>query len=222
MVRCSQILNGQRTFYAAYVVGLKRAQRPYKVGKKVAEVALVVRTASGSKLMGIDALSNEKPSDAELARFKVPLDPEEVRKQLRALERAFANDADLFEQEEMEQRHAQESKAEEKRAQQEAAEAAAREERERREAEREEVRRRMQEKMKDGETEQWWLQYKHADGGKARELAKLKARLKRFEKIARDSEQAGERENAARLAEQAREKIKDLEEGAAEEEGEGE
>ena len=48
-----------------------------------------MRTASGSKLMGIDALSNEKPTDAELAKFKLPLEPEEVRKKLRALERAF-------------------------------------------------------------------------------------------------------------------------------------
>ena len=54
MVRCAQLLNGTRTFYAAYVVGIKRTPRPYKLGKKVAEVALQVRITSGSMLMGID------------------------------------------------------------------------------------------------------------------------------------------------------------------------
>lgn len=43
MVRCSQIFNGTRTFYAAFVIGIKRATRPYKVGKKVAEVVLQAR-----------------------------------------------------------------------------------------------------------------------------------------------------------------------------------
>ena len=94
MVRCAQLLNGSRTFYAAYVTGIKRTPRPYKLGKKVAEVALQVRTASGTKLMGIDALSNEKPTDSELARFKLPLEPEEVRKKLRGLERSFAQVGD--------------------------------------------------------------------------------------------------------------------------------
>lgn len=39
---------------------------------------------------------------------QLPLDPEEVRKKLRALERAFAQDASLFEEEEMMQRREQE------------------------------------------------------------------------------------------------------------------
>ncbi|KAL3908826.1 MAG: hypothetical protein SGPRY_009649 [Prymnesium sp.] len=186
--------------------------------------------------MGIDALSNEKLTDAELSRFKVirsahpplsatlwtsnlpqptsPNYPEEVRKKLRALERAFAQDASLFEEEEMMQRREQEIgpqsplgpfveyRAATKRAQEEANEQAAREETARREKEREEVRRKLQERMTQNDSDQWWLQYKPG-GGKARELAKWRARLKRFQKIANASVAEGEQENAKRLAKQA-------------------
>ena len=69
----------------------------------------------------------------------------------------------------------------------------------------------MQDKMTQQDSEQWWLQYKKVDGGKARELAKWRARLRRFEKIAEASAADGERANAERLANQAREKIESLE-----------
>uniref|UniRef100_A0A7S3EUI1 Uncharacterized protein n=1 Tax=Haptolina ericina TaxID=156174 RepID=A0A7S3EUI1_9EUKA len=212
---------GVRTFYAAYVIGIKRVPRPYKLGKKVAEVALQVRTSSGSRLLGMDALSNEMPLPQELSRFKVPLQPEEVRKKLRGLERAFAQDAELFEAEELERRRQQETRAELKREEQIRREQAADEERERREQEREEVRRRLEQK-KQVESDQWWLHFKSKPGGKEREIAKWRARLKRFEAIAANSSAEGEKANATKLATQAREKIDSLlaaEEEQQEEEG---
>lgn len=56
--------------------------------------------------------------------------------------------------------------------------------------------------MTQNDSDQWWLQYKPG-GGKARELAKWRARLKRFQKIANASVAEGEQENAKRLAKQA-------------------
>ena len=49
------------------------------------------------------------------------------------------------------------------------------------------------------------------NGLSAREIAKVKARLMRFRKIASTSEAEGERQNALRLAEQAEEKLRTLE-----------
>ena len=77
--------------------------------------------------------------------------------------------------------------------------------RERKEREREEVRRKAAAHKPD--TEAWWLNYGTAAGGKEREMAKLKARLARFRKIAEGSTAEGERENAARLAKQAGDKL---------------
>ena len=63
------------------------------------------------------------------------------------------------------------------------------------------------------ESEAWWLQYTRAEAGdKQREIAKLKARILRFQKIANSSTAEGERENAQRLAEQAQAKLQSLEE----------
>ena len=64
--------------------------------------------------------------------------------------------------------------------------------------------------------DQWWLKYPSTGEGKQRELGKWRARLKRFEKIVQTSEASGEKENAERLAAQARLKISQLEEALAE------
>jgi len=59
--------------------------------------------------------------------------------------------------------------------------------------------------------EAWWLSYQNKGAGdKQREIAKLKARLLRFKKIAESSTAGGERENALRLAAQAEEKLNSL------------
>jgi hypothetical protein len=96
-----------------------------------------------------------------------------------------------------------------------AADRQAEEERERREREKEELRRRQADKTAGGgDSEQWWLQYNVTLGdASGREVAKWKARLSRFSKIAKSSVSAGERDNATRLAEQARLKIEQLEGG---------
>ena len=85
----------------------------------------------------------------------------------------------------------------------------AEEEEERKERAREEARRRAA-MGKQQETEAWWLQYRGKEGDKSREIAKLKARLARFKKIAEATEAEGERENAMRLAEQAEQKLMSL------------
>ena len=176
----------------------------------MAEVALQVRTHAGVRLQGMDALSNEPPRDDELARFKVPLVAEEVRKKLRSLQRAFQQDAELFEEEELARRRENEERQELKRAEQARREEMERIERARREREREEVRRKAQARQA-GETEQWWLVYQDKGGGTQREIAKVRSRLKRFEAIAKNSTAEGEKANADRLAEQARQKLAQLE-----------
>lgn len=208
LVRVSQLINGNRTFYAAYVVGVKRAPRPYKLGPKIAEVALQVRTQTGSRLIGLDALSNEPTSDGELAKFRVPLDPETVRKKLRSLQRAMQEESGLFEEEELKRRVEMDERLREKREEEARAKMLEEEERERKERERDEVRRRAAANKPD--TEAWWLKYNNKAGDKQREIAKLKARLGRFRKIAASSTADGERENAQRLAEQAEEKLQRL------------
>jgi hypothetical protein len=162
----------------------------------------------GNRLVDLTALSNAQPTDAELGRFKVPLEPEAVRKKMRSLQRAMQEDADLFAEEELRERAEQEERMRARREEEAAAAAAAEEERERKEREREEIRRRAQAGKAD--TEQWWLKYTTKDGGKEREIAKLKARLTRFNKIAKTTEAEGERENALRLARQAQEKLESL------------
>ena len=92
----------------------------------------------------------------------------------------------------------------------------AQEGRERKEREREELQQRAARKAP-GNEEQWWLKFQKTDkGDKERELAKWKARLMRFEKIAASSSAEGEQANARRLAEQAQTKIASLEAQAAE------
>merc|ERR1740130_1101853 len=83
-------------------------------------------------------------------------------------------------------------------------------ERDRKEQEKDEVRRRAAAKSAD--SEQWWLKYQHKGEGKERDIAKWKARLKRFLKIAESTTESGECANAKKLAEQARTKIAALEE----------
>ena len=98
-----------------------------------------------------------------------------------------------------------------KREQEARAKAYAEEERERKERERDEVRRRAAANKQP--TEAWWLQYNKGGDDKQREIAKLKARLLRFQKIAESSTADGERENAQRLAEQTELKLSTLTEG---------
>ena len=69
------------------------------------------------------------------------------------------------------------------------------------------------------DSEQWWLKYQHKGEGKERDIAKWKARLKRFVKIMESSGEAGERANATKLAEGARAKIATLEAQLADEQG---
>ena len=90
------MVNGARTFFVGYVIGLKRASQPYKLGKKVVELSMQarlrlfiskptsltpqptlsqVRTHNGVRLTGFDTLSNNPPPDGELDQLKQPLDP---------------------------------------------------------------------------------------------------------------------------------------------------
>ena len=209
LVRCSQLINNSRTFYVAYVMGTKHTNRFYRVKDKSTDIALVVRTQVGSRLVGIDALSNEPITESELLKFKVPLDPDQVRKKIRSLQRAMQEDAELFKEEELKQRYEQEERLRAKREEEARAKAAAEEAAERKEREREEVRKRAAGQMK-GNEEQWWLQYTNKAGDKEREIAKVRARLLRFRKIAESSTAEGERENAVRLAEQAEAKLAQL------------
>jgi hypothetical protein len=208
LVRISQMINGKRSFYAAYVMEVKRAQRPYRLGDQICDVALKVRTQTGNRLIGIDALSNAPCTEPELGRFKVPLDPEAVRKKMRTLQRAMQEDSDLFEEQELRERAEQQAAAEKKREDEARARAAAEAEKERREREKEEVRRRQAAHREDSDA--WWLQYQTKAGDKEREIGKLKARLARFQKIVATSEAEGERVNAQRLAEQAQGKLDSL------------
>ena len=232
LVRCSQILNGVRTFFAGYVTDIKRTARPYKLGQRVAEVALQVRTRTGTRLVDLTALSNVECTAKELEQFKVPLDPVLVRKKARSLQRAMQEESNLFEEEELRRRQEKEEQLRLKREEDARAREREEEERERKERERDEVRRRAAAPQK--ETEAWWLQYQTKAGDKDREIAKVKSRLARFKKIAASSTSKGERDNAFRLAQQAEAKLNSLmaeneendgaggEDGEAAEDGEGE
>ena len=151
-------------------------------------------------------------TDVELKRFKVPLDEEAVRKKMRSLQRAMQDESQLFEEEELRRRMEQEERLRQQRESEAHAKAAAEEERERKERERDEVRRKAAANTAQKEAgEAWWLQYQNKGAGnKEREIAKLKARLARFQKIAESSTAEGERENAMRLAAQAQDKLDTL------------
>ena len=211
LVRCSQLVNNVRTYYVGYVMQVKRAPRPYKLGQKIADVALMVRTHIGNRLVGLDALSNESISSAEMGRFKVPLDPEAVRKKILSLQRAMQEDANLFEEDDMKRRYEQEerlrrSREEEKRkAEKEEAEKAGKE------RDRDEARRRASAQKQQESTEAWWLSTSAISPATRRARSPRSARLMRFRKIASTSEVEGERQNALRLAEQAEEKLRTLE-----------
>ncbi len=225
LVRCSQLVNGTRTFYAGYVLGVKRLPRSYRIriskdNEKVTDVALQVGTKTGNRLVGLDALSNEQPTDEELGRFRFPVDPVRVREKIRSLQRAMQDHAELFEEEELRARAEQEARLREKLEEEERLRRVEEEARERKEREREEMRRRAAAHKPD--TEAWWLKYGAASsaGDKQREIGKLKARLQRFNKIASTSTAEGERENAERLAKQAAAKLETLQ--AAEQAAEAE
>jgi len=220
IVRCAQIINGSRTFYAAYVMGIKRAPRPYKVGSRITDIMFQVRTQTGNRLVDITAISNVTCTDLELSRFKVPLDPEEVRKKIRGLQQAMRDESEHFEAEDLRIRQELEERMQQKLEEEARAEMLEEEERERKERERDEVRRRAAANKQEN-TEAWWLSYTNKGGDdKEREIAKLRARLTRFKKIADSSTADGERENARRLADQAEGKLNSL--LAAEEEEEEE
>jgi len=211
LLRCVQKINGNRTFFVAQVVGVKSVPRPYKIGKRMVDVALQVRTSTGPRLVGIDTLSNETPSDAELTRFKVPLVPTDVRKKLQSIQIAMQDNSALFEEDDLRRKVEEDERLRQKREEAAYAEEMEREERERKEREREDLRRRQAERTQT-ETDQWWLQYQQKGDSKQREVAKWKARLARFQKIVNSSGAQGERDNAQRLAEQAELKLQQLEE----------
>ena len=170
---------------------------------RIAEYTLQVQTHLGTRLVGLDALSNEAPQDAEPARFRVPLDPREVRQKLSAPSARWRTtgtlrEADIRRRQEAEERFARSATRKEQRK----LEA---EERERRERERDEVRQRAA-AQKAQDNDQWWLSYGNANDFKATR-ARAEARLKRFNTIATSSGAEGERENVRRLAEQAQAKI---------------
>lgn len=213
LVRAMQRLNGVKSFYVGLIVATKRAMRPYKLGKKEVDVNLQLRTAVGLRLAGLDTLSNEPPTDIELERFRVPLSAPEVRRKLREMQERMSEHAELFDSAEVVRKAEEEERLRLAREAQFAAERQAEEERERREREREELRRRAADKAAGGadNVEQWWLRYNVTRGDSSgREIAKWKARLSRFTKIVKSSTSSGERENAQRLAEQARQKIEQL------------
>ena len=60
------------------------------------------------------------------------------------------------------------------------------------------------------ESDQWWLHFKSKPGGKEREIAKWRARLKRFEAIAANSSAEGEKANATKLATQVSGLLQDV------------
>ena len=103
-MRCSQLINNQRTFYVAYVMAIKKMPRAYRLGQKMVDIALQVRTQTGNRLIGLDALSNEPCSEKELDKFKVPLDEGAVRKKIRSLQNAMQDNNNLFEEEELRRR----------------------------------------------------------------------------------------------------------------------
>jgi len=208
LIRCAQLLNGQRLFYCAYVMEVKRSPRPYRLGQRMTEMMLRVRTATGDKLVDLTALSNQPMTEAELAKFKVPLEPEVVRRKARSLQRAMLEDASLFEGEELRLRQEQEEKLRLRREEEARERQREQDDQERKEREREEVRRRAAANKSAGEA--WWLQYQNTGDDKQREIAKLRARLARFRKIAASSTAEGESNNAARLAKQAEDKLEIL------------
>ena len=58
-----------------------------------------MRTSTGNRLIGLDALSNAQCTETELERFKVPLDESAVRRKIRSLQAAMHEQANLFEEE---------------------------------------------------------------------------------------------------------------------------
>ena len=217
LIRCSQLINNQRTFYVAYVLAVKKMPRAYKLGvvdgvPRMVDTALQVRTTTGNRLIGLDALSNVACTEAELNKFSLPLDESAVRKKIRSLQNHMQDHNNLFEEEELRRRLEADDLLRQKREAEARAQQAAEEAAERKEREREEVRRRAaNNKIQEEGGEAWWLQYQNRGAGdKQREIAKLKARLQRFQKIAESSTAEGEKENALRLAEQAEAKLNSL------------
>ena len=210
LIRGSQLINGARSFYAAYVLEVKRSSRPYKLGQRVTDAALRVRTATGDRLVDLSALSNQPITESELSRFKVPLDPDVVRRKVRSLQRAMEDDQHLFDAEDLRMKQEQEERLRVQREEQERAREAEEREAERKERERDEVRRRAAANKGGEPQEAWWLSYQNTGDDKQREIHKLKSRLARFRKIAANSAAEGERKNAEKLALQAEAKLETL------------
>ena len=222
LVRCMQLINNVRTFYAAYVLDVKRMPRPYKLGKEMVDVALQVRTATGNRLIGLDALSNEQCTSVELDRFRVPLDEYVVRKKIRSLQSAMHEQGDRFAEEDMKVRQEAEDRLRAKREEEARLKMEKEQREEEKEREREAARRKAAASRPQAETEAWWLNFRgNQAGDKAREIAKLKSRIARFKKIVEASSASGERENAQRLIDQAEQKLASLTEEMEEEAKEG-
>lgn len=161
--------------------------------------------------MGCAAAQSPPPT-----HHSVPPLRHQVRRKLREIQARMSEHSDMFDSAEVARKAEEEERLRLAREAQWASDRQAEEERERREREREELRRRQADKTAGGgDSEQWWLQYNVTLGDSSgREVAKWKARLSRFTKIANSSVSAGERDNATRLADQARLKIEQLESGA--------
>ena len=215
LARCMQRINGKRSFFVGLVVGVKRVNRPYKVGKQTTDLALQLRTVTGVRLSGVDTLSNEAPTDEDLARFKVAIVPVEARRRLRTSANLMRDHSDLFAAEEMERAQREEERLRSLREAAARQEAEQKAERARREAERDDLRRRAAEKVQtQTESGNWWHAYVGKKvGDRGREIAKLRSRLKRFDDIIkRPTTTEVERANAERLARQCRDKLEWLEE----------
>ena len=211
LTRSVSILNGKRSFYVGKVVGVKRASRPYRLGKKdgkdrIAEYTLQVQTHVGTRLVGLDALSNEAPQDAELARFRVPLDPREVRQKLSALKREMENHSELFEEADIRRRQ----EAEERLAAKRHEEAKQRSRGRGARAPRARARRGAPVRRSEGSGQQWWL-YGNATKGSASSQSEGAPALQHDR---HSSGAEGEREHA-RPSPSRRSKIDSLEEQQA-------
>lgn len=212
-VRVSLKMSTGFCFMVAEVVGVKTGMRNYKLGKTVTDVMLMVKLSNQTRPWQMDQLSNKSFTPEEFGKAKVRVLSKDIHNKVRKLARAMEKESELFEREEVRRLQEEAAKTEKLREDKRRDEEQEEQRRQQKEREREEVKRWKREKEVEeggGGGDQWWVKYQNKNG-KEREIQKLKSRLKRFEKIAESSEQPGERENASRLAEQARTKLQQLE-----------
>jgi len=210
IVRTSQRLSTGTLFFSIGVVLQLQNTNPYKVGKKVSTLALMVRTHQGKKLVRMDALSNEPIMVGEYNSFNVLIPGYAARDKARKMRDLEHKHESLFSEEDRRQMQEAEEKRRVEMERRQEEDERRKEEAVRKEEEREEVRfRQAQRKAQSGE--QWWRTLAANSGDNTeREKAKWSARLQRFEAIANSTAEEGERTNAARLADSARLKLAEL------------